>query len=117
MHDMESRVLLLAYAQFSVVRRHRLLPPEVQFMVKHIPTVMACQVEVGMLGQVDQGWFVCAGINQHLEHPLFGHNVGDTHLECAWVSLQHQTSIGALVAAVKRAGCLHFWDNSCVKAR
>lgn len=61
-------------------------------MVEDVPAVMPSQVEVGMLGQVDQGGFVCRGINQHLEYPLFGHDVGDTHLECAWVSLQKQTS-------------------------
>lgn len=63
-----------------------------QLMVKDIPAVMPSQIEVSMLGQVDHGWFVCGGINQHLEHPLFGQDVGDAHLECAWVPLQHQTS-------------------------
>lgn len=61
-------------------------------MVQDISTVMTSQVEVGVLGQVDQSGLVCRGINQHFKDPLFGHDVGHRHLESAWIALQRTVS-------------------------
>jgi len=62
-------------------------PSQVELMVQYVTTVVACQVEVSMLGQVDQCCLVCCGIDQHLEDTLPGHDVGDRHLQCSWVTL------------------------------
>ena len=62
-------------------------PSEVKVLIEYIPAVMPCQVEVGMLSQVDQGCLVCCGFNKHLEDSLPGHDVGDRHLESSWVAL------------------------------